>query len=187
MNNTFNDLSQERIRGLPASIDQTSVVLILGTLPGRMSLTAGTYYADPSNRFWDILFMACGEKIDKSDIAKKILLKKYNIALWDILDSAVRGTSSDKDLMEEKPNDIPRYLLEYPNIKLLLFHSNDAYKYFKHFFKNTAIPYICVSSPSGQNRKKAEEKAKEWKAALSCVIPQLQEESRLSWKDPPPL
>ena len=179
MNDIF---EQERIQGLPASVDKHSAVLILGTLPGQMSLIRRKYYADPSNKFWDILFIACVEKIGRSDQAKEALLKKYNIALWDILDSAVRRTSSDKDLTEEKPNDLPGLLEEYPNIKLLLFHSNGAYKYFKRFFKNTAIPYICISSPSGQNRKSAEEKAGEWRAALSCVIPKLQGKARLEWK-----
>ena len=47
-------LSKNRIKGLSASVDQNSAVLILGTLPGRMSLTYGKYYADPSNKFWDI-------------------------------------------------------------------------------------------------------------------------------------
>ena len=184
MNNTFEGPLQERIQGLPPAIDKHSAVLILGTLPGQMSLAHGKFYADPSNKFWDILFIACGEEIDKSDQAKETLLKKYNIALWDILDSAVRETSSDKDLMDEKPNDLPQLLEEYPNIKLLLFHSKSAYKYFRRFFKNTAIPYICVSSPSGQNRKGTEEKAGEWRAALSCVLPQLHGKSRLAWKDP---
>lgn len=182
MSNIVNSFPKERVYGLPAHIDPNSVVLILGTLPGRMSLALGKYYADPSNKFWDILFMACGEKVDKSDEAKENLLKKYHVALWDVLDSAIRDTSSDKDLMDEKPNDLPQCLTDYPNIKLLLFHSKDAYKYFKRFFKNTAIPYICISSPSGQNRKSIEEKSKEWKAALSCAIPQLQENRRLVWK-----
>lgn len=187
MSKTLDSFPKESIHGLPAHIDQNSAVLILGTLPGQMSLAHGKYYADPSNKFWDILFTACGEETDKSDVGKEELLKKYNIALWDILDSAVRGTSSDKDLTDEKPNDLPRLLTEHPNIKLLLFHSNSAYKYFKRFFKNTAIPYICISSPSGQNRKSAEEKAMEWKAALSCVLPQLRDGARLSWKEPPSL
>ena len=78
-------------------------------------------------------------------------------------------------------------LEDYPSIKLLLFHSNSAYKYFKRFFKNTAVPYICISSPSGQNRKGTEEKATEWRTALSCAIPKLQGKSRLSWKEHPPL
>ena len=179
-------LGHERIKGLPANIAPHSVVLILGTLPGRMSLTMGQYYADPSNKFWDILFTACGEKIDKTDNGKKKLLEKYHIALWDVLGSAVRKTSNDKDLSDETPNNLPLYLFQYPNIKLLIFHSNDAYKYFKRFFKNTAMPYICVSSPSGQNRKSAEAKAAEWRAALSCAIPQLENGPRLAWKRTPP-
>ena len=183
---TANDHPPERVNGLPAKIGHDSVVLILGTLPGKRSLMTGTYYADPSNKFWDILFMACGEKIEKSDTAKEILLKNYHIALWDILHSAVRDTSSDKDLLDEKPNDLPQCLAEYPQIKLLLFHSSDSYRYFKRFFKNTTVPYICVSSPSGQSRKSIPEKAEEWRRALSCAIPQLRDGPRLAWKGASP-
>ena len=183
---TANDHLQERVNGLPAKIRHDSAVLILGTLPGKQSLMTGTYYAAPSNQFWDILFMACGEKIEKSNTARELLLKNYHIALWDILHSAVRDTSSDKGLLDEKPNDLPRYLAEHPQIKLLLFHSNASYRYFKRFFKHTAVPYICVSSPSGQNRKSTLEKAEEWRAALSCAIPQLRNGPRLAWKEAPP-
>lgn len=75
-----------------------------------MSLTYGKYYADPSNKFGDILFIACGEKIDKTDQGKKQLLEKYHIALWDILYSAVRKTSNDKDISYETPNNLPLFI-----------------------------------------------------------------------------
>ena len=151
---TANDHLHERVNGLPAKIEHDSVVLILGTLPGKRSLMTGTYYADPSNKFWDILFMACGEKIEKSDTAKEILLKKYHIALWDILHSAVRDTSSDKDLLDEKPNDLPQFLAEYPQIKLLLFHSNDSYRYFKRFFKKYRCSlYLCILTKWAKQEK----------------------------------
>lgn len=91
MSNTVNIHSQERVNSLPVRNGHDSVVLILGTLPGKKSLMTGTYYADPSNKFWDILFTACGEKMEKSDMAKDTLLEKYHIALWDILHSAVFG------------------------------------------------------------------------------------------------
>ncbi len=180
----MNNPLPKRLYGLPAHIDKSSVVLILGTLPGQTSLSLKKYYADPSNRFWELLFLACGEKIEQSETAKETLLSKYHIALWDVLESAVRDTSSDRDLISERPNDLPLCLAKYPNIKLLIFHSKDAYKYFKRFFKNSAIPYICVSSPSGQNRKSTEAKVMEWRAALSCVIPQLQDVPKLAWKKP---
>ena len=183
----MDNLFQERLHGFSAHIDRNSVVLILGTLPGQRSLSLGKYYTGPSNRFWDLLFLACGEKVEQSETAKETLLSKYHIALWDVLESAVRDTSSDRDLMNEKPNDLPLCLAEYPNIKLLIFHGNHTYKYFKRFFKNTAIPYICVSSPSGQNRKSTKEKVKEWRAALSCAIPQLQDVPRLERKESTPV
>ena len=92
--------------------------------------------------FWDILFQVCGEKVDKSDEAKDKLLEKYNIALWDILESAIRkdaltkkATAKDKDLKDEKPSDLPQLLAEYPNIKLLVFNGGDTFKYFRRFYK----------------------------------------------------
>lgn len=83
---TANDHLHKRINGLPAKIGHDSVVLILGTLPGKRSLITGTYYADPSNKFGDILFMACGEKIEKSDTAKDILLKKCGVLMEAVLE-----------------------------------------------------------------------------------------------------
>ena len=139
MNNTFESPLQERIQGLPPTIDKHSAVLILGTLPGQMSLTYGKYYADPSNKFWDILFIACGEEIDKSDQAKEALLRKYNIALWDILDSAVRETSSDKDLMDDE------FISGHPGISTstLQLKRQDLLK----FVESTGHTPICIDLP----------------------------------------
>ena len=182
----------ERICGFKPAIRQNSVVLVLGTLPGQKSLEEMGYYSDPRNNFWRILFQACGEPFERSNEAQTALLEKYGIALWDVLESAIRKTSNndtpretsdDKGIREETANDLPGLLAKYPTIKLILFHSNDAYKYFQKHFKNTTIPYIRVASPSGQNRKNIEEKALEWKAALSSVIPQIQMPHRLERKN----
>lgn len=180
---------QVRTKGLEEDIRRDSVVLILGTLPGEKSIQNEKYYAGSTNGFWDILFQACGEPFDKSDEAKKLLLENYKIALWDVLKSAKRKSSKDKDIIDEtpkdlEPSDIPGLLSDYPELRLILFHSNDTYKFFRRFFKNTSIPYIRVASPSGLNRASMEEKAQEWRAALSCVIPQLQTGHKLEWKKP---
>jgi len=174
--------NSHRVMGLDPLVYPDSAVLILGTLPGSKSLEKGAYYADPTNNFWRILFLVCGETGEISIETKKALLEKYRIAIWDILQSAVRDTSDDKDIKEEVPNDLTQFIAKYPNIKLLLFHSNDTYKYFQRYFKNTTIPYIRVSSPSGQNRKSLKEKMLEWRAALSCVLPQIEVDYRLEQK-----
>lgn len=173
----------ERIYGLKEIINQDAVILILGTLPGTKSIRMKEYYSDPTNKFWNILFQVCGEPFNKSYEAKITLLKNYKIALWDVLKSAVRKSSGDNDITEEEPNDLPRLLRDYPNIKLILFHSKDAFKYFKRFFKNTMVPYICVASPSGNNTTNVNDKVSEWRAALSPVIPRLHTGNRLEWRE----
>jgi len=183
----------ERTYGLEPIIYEDSVVLILGTLPGKTSLEKGKYYCDSTNKFWDILFGACGESLQKTDEAKEALLKKYKIALWDMAHSAIRvkpsdknpeetiDTSSDKFIEEEQPNDLPRLLTKYSNIKLIIFNGKESSEYFHKYYKNTAIPYIWVASSSGARSVCFDEKLAEWKVALSSVIPQSQIKHRLEW------
>lgn len=41
--------------GFPAVENGQAEVLVLGTLPGRLSLQAGEYYVNPRNGFWSIM------------------------------------------------------------------------------------------------------------------------------------
>ena len=41
--------------GFPPISSPSAEVLILGSLPGRLSLERGEYYANPQNAFWKIL------------------------------------------------------------------------------------------------------------------------------------
>ena len=41
--------------GFPPISSPSAHVLILGSLPGRLSLERGEYYANPQNAFWKIL------------------------------------------------------------------------------------------------------------------------------------
>jgi double-stranded uracil-DNA glycosylase len=47
--------SASRCDGIEPLIDGNSTVLILGTIPGGMSLSKDQYYADPRNQFWKIM------------------------------------------------------------------------------------------------------------------------------------
>ena len=49
--------------GLPLIARTDARLFILGSLPGDASLSAGRYYAHPTNQFWRLLGQAIGEEL----------------------------------------------------------------------------------------------------------------------------
>lgn len=126
--------------------DNNSKVLILGSIPSVKSREIGFYYGHPKNRFWKVLSLVF--EIDILD--KKVFLKNYHIALWDVLKSCEIKGSSDSSIKEEIPNDIPS-LLEKCNINAIFITGKTAYKYYMKYFKNIDIPVFNLSSTSPAN------------------------------------
>lgn len=128
-------------------IDKNSKILILGTMPGNISLENSKksnkpdYYSNFSkNQFWKIIakvFNADFENIKKGDYKKRInLLLKNGIALWDIIKKCEREeTSSDRDIKEKtiKYNNIEAKIKKYNNIKTII--TNGKGFAFEHFRK----------------------------------------------------
>ncbi len=56
-------------------------VLILGTLPSRISLACGEYYASPQNAFWRIMKEIMGCSCDLSYEIRTSLIKQNGFAL----------------------------------------------------------------------------------------------------------
>jgi double-stranded uracil-DNA glycosylase len=44
-----------RVESFPPIVSKRSKLLILGSMPGELSLKAGQYYAHPRNAFWRIM------------------------------------------------------------------------------------------------------------------------------------
>ena len=59
-------------------------VLIVGSMPSVKSLSDAQYYAHPRNAFWPILFDIFGETPTSDYEAKKALIRKNGLALWDV-------------------------------------------------------------------------------------------------------
>ena len=65
-------------------------VLILGSMPGVVSLQAVQYYANPRNAFWTIMAELFGFEID-CDYQQRIdQIKQHPVVLWD----TIKGLSS---------------------------------------------------------------------------------------------
>lgn len=96
--------------------DDACRVLVLGSLPSAASREARFYYGNPRNRFWRVVASVVGEPVPADDdvAAKRALLLRHGIALWDVVGSCdIRG-SSDASIRHVVPNDVARVLAVAP-------------------------------------------------------------------------
>src|SRR5579863_4258534 len=98
----------EKSEGLCLVAREDARVLILGTLPGRLSLQEQEYYANPSNAFWKIMCDLIGSDHHLSYRDKTIKIMEKGIAIWDVCRAANRTGSLDSAIRNAEPNDFKR-------------------------------------------------------------------------------
>lgn len=154
-------------------VDDESKILILGSMPGVKSLTEQEYYAHPRNRFWQLLAFLLNEQNPDGYSAKKALLKKHHIALWDTLGYCERKGSLDSDIKAEIPNDICGLLEQYPHIQAVFCNGGKASAAFKKYFvkslsKPVHIYYLPSTSPANARKNLAALEV-EWRIILDYL------------------
>ncbi len=145
-----------------------ATILILGTYPSLKSFEEGFYYAHPQNQFWRLLGELYGEKSRSRD-ERISLLKNHRLALWDTCHTCIRseGNSSDTNLTEIEPNDIPALLEKHPSIHRICFTGKKAQSIYTKHFSHLGIDTTLLPSPSPAYRAMPfEKKLSLYKAAL---------------------
>jgi hypoxanthine-DNA glycosylase len=133
-------------------VGKDTKILILGNLPGDISLNQDEYYAHAGNRFWKIIASITNEPIPTNYEDKKKLLSKHKIGLWDVAHAADRKGSLDINISDVIPNDLEMLLKKFPKIHVIGFNGSKAVKLFEKFFvKKSHIVYHTLSSTSGAN------------------------------------
>jgi double-stranded uracil-DNA glycosylase len=117
--------------GFPPVSSPRARVLILGSLPGRLSLQNGEYYANPRNAFWKIMAVGIPDlPIDYR--GRSIALIERGIALWDVLAAATRSGSLDADIGDDAiPNNFRAFLHIHTDIRLIACNGATAAKLFQ--------------------------------------------------------
>ena len=85
-------------QGLEPLVCNEPKILILGSLPGDISIESQEYYANHKNFFWRIIATITGSPVPLSYPAKKEMLAQSHIALWDVYAAAERTGSSDGNI-----------------------------------------------------------------------------------------
>jgi len=160
----------DKINSFSPIADNNAKILILGSVPSVKSLEKAQFYGHPQNHFWKIIFKIFGEEYTTDYEAKKSLILKNNIALWDVLYECERKGSMDADIKNAKPNDIEGLLNSHKNITHIFCNGQTSYKYFRKFIK-TDLPCTCLPSTSPANaRLKFEDKYEIWRDNITTVL-----------------
>ncbi|MDO8938904.1 MAG: DNA-deoxyinosine glycosylase [Methylicorpusculum sp.] len=156
-----------------------SKILILGSMPGVQSLQKTQYYGHPRNAFWPIM-AALFNDFDSIDYeAKKRMLERGGIAVWDVIQNCNRRGSLDAHIEKTsiQPNNFRCFFNEHPNITTVFFNGATAEKLFKSFVLSTLDPsintrvYHRLPSTSPANAGLSlHEKTRIWKSALAAVL-----------------
>jgi len=154
--------------GFEPIIDDQSSILILGTLPGDESIIKGEYYANNSNKFWEIISHIHGEQINLDYESRVEFLHRHGIALWDVIKKAKRIGSKDKNICKSSIifNDLEGLIKMYPSIRKIGFNGRTAEKNFIRRFKGnpvfSSIQLKYLMSSSSAYARKLEVKVEDW-------------------------
>ncbi|MEI2455619.1 DNA-deoxyinosine glycosylase [Lysobacter firmicutimachus] len=147
-------------------------VLILGSMPGVASLTAGRYYAHPQNRFWPIMGRLIGAGPELAYERRIEALCAAGIAVWDVLAQCEREGSLDSAIRDDTAvaNDFAGFFVRHPQVRTVLFNGAKAEQSFRRFVLPglAAAPELRrLPSTSPANASQADAaKCSAWREAL---------------------
>lgn len=125
--------------GFPPVSSPKARALVLGSLPGRLSLLRGEYYASPQNAFWKIVAARIQDL--PADYAGRVAaLTEHRVALWDVLAAATRSGSLDADIRDDAvANDFRAFFHIHPHIRFVAFNGTTAAKLYERHVLPTLI------------------------------------------------
>lgn len=161
------------VTSFPPIANPSAHTLVLGSMPGVLSLQAQQYYAHPRNAFWHIMGKLYGFDIALPYAARVEKLKASGLALWDVLHSCTRVGSLDSaiEVGSRIPNDFAHFFEQHPHIRLVGFNGAEAEKSFNAYvlpqliMREIRFVRLPSTSPAHAARSLTQ-KTEAWRAAL---------------------
>ncbi|CAJ4550987.1 DNA glycosylase [Burkholderia pseudomallei] len=114
-------------RCFPPVVDLNTRVLILGSLPGEVSLAHNQYYAHKQNRFWLLVGDVVGQNVVDMNYADRLrTLLECHIGLWDVVAEARRTGSLDSNIRDHASNDLIALIDTLPELEVIAFNGGKA-------------------------------------------------------------
>jgi hypoxanthine-DNA glycosylase len=102
-------------------------LLLLGSLPGAMSLDAQRYYANPRNQFWRLAGAVAGRDLEPLTYEARLqALLDAGIGLWDTVASATRDGSLDQAIRLHEASDLEGLAAALPELRAVGFNGGKS-------------------------------------------------------------
>ena len=107
-------------------VDQATRLLILGSLPGEVSLQRGEYYANRQNQFWRLMEAVTGVGLGDPYEQRLQRLLAAGVGLWDVVASATRIGSLDAAIRGHRANALAELAAGLPSLRAVAFNGAKA-------------------------------------------------------------
>ncbi len=152
-------------------------ILILGSMPGEISLAANQYYAHRRNAFWPIIAQLLQITPDASYEEKIAALKSSHIALWDVLRSCKRSGSLDSSIEADTQinNDFQSFFAVHTKITHVFFNGGKAEACFNRYvlpenaLRRMKLSRLPSTSPANA-RLSFDDKCKIWHGMIYAAL-----------------
>lgn len=127
-------------------------LLVLGSLPGAVSLAQGRYYAHPQNLFWRLIGAVVErELVPLTYEARLETLLDVGVGLWDTVAAATREGSLDADIRLHQASDLAALAASLPKLRAVAFNGGTSAKIGRRQLADTpglALVDLPSSSPA---------------------------------------
>jgi hypoxanthine-DNA glycosylase len=157
----------------PPVVDANTRVLVLGSLPGEVSLAQSQYYAHKQNRFWHLMGEVIGRDLASIDYEARLqMLLLYRVGLWDVVAQAQRQGSLDSNIRNHASNDLIALVESLPQLVAIAFNGGTAARLGMRALQDAAGQYQFISLPSSSaaHTKPYAEKLHAWEALRAWLV-----------------
>jgi double-stranded uracil-DNA glycosylase len=141
-------------------------LVLLGSLPGAVSLAKQRYYAHPMNQFWRLIGAVIDQELVALDYEARLeTLLDAGIGLWDTVAAATRKGSLDSDIRLHRASDVSDLIGRWPQLRALAFNGSKAAQIGRRQLVGIGGPdLVDLPSSSPALTKSFDEKLKAWLA-----------------------
>lgn len=130
-------------------VNESTRVLVLGSLPGEASLAQSQYYAHPQNRFWHLIGDVIGVALPGMEYEARLqALLDHRVGLWDVIAQAKREGSLDSRIRDHATNDLAALVAALPELRAVAFNGGTAAKIGMQLLAESRMSLDLIKLPS---------------------------------------